>query len=87
MSPICEPCYGGLRFFNLLLGLYSPVEDGTVSTLAKNFLMKTALTTLALYPQVAVLLLKKLELLLTLNVNIFHATFAVSTDDFLIPTK
>jgi hypothetical protein len=76
-----------LRFFNLLFGLDSPVEDRTVATLAKNFLMQTALTTLALDPQVAVLLLKKLEFLLALNVNVLHATVAAAAHNFLISTE
>ena len=87
ISPISESGNGLLSLLNLLLGLDSTVKDGTVTTLAEDLLVKGTLAALALHPQVAVVLLVQLQLLLPLDINLFHSIVAVAAHDFLIAAE
>jgi hypothetical protein len=49
--------------------------------------MERALTSLALDPQITVLLFKQFELLLALNINLLHFALTVETDDRFISFK
>ena len=72
-----------MRFLNLLLGLNSSVENGTVTTLTKDLLVERTLATLALGPEVTVLLFLLLQLLLSLDIDVLDAAFALVADDVL----
>jgi len=72
-----------LRLFDLLLGLDSPVEDWAVSTLAEDVLVEGALASLALHPQVTVLLFIQFELLLAFDVYLLHFALAIGARNLL----
>jgi len=83
-SPICETGHRLLRFLDLLLRFDTPVEDWTISGLAKDVLVQTSLAALALHPQVAILFLVRFQFLLPFDVNVSHFVFASCTDHLLI---
>jgi len=72
-----------LRLFDLLLGLDSPVEDWAVSTLAEDVLVEGALASLALHPQVTVLLFIQFELLFAFDVYLLHFALAIGARNLL----
>jgi hypothetical protein len=86
-SPICETGNGLLELLYHVLCFYSAVEDRAISALTKDLLVQGTLTTLALNPEITVVLLVKLELLLTFDVDLLHALAAVVTDDVLFRLK
>ena len=83
-SPICEPCHHWLRLLDLLLCFHSSVEDWAISTLAKYVLVERSLTPLALYPQIAILLLVQFKLLFSLDVDLLHSFLAIEANYFRI---
>ena len=68
----------------MLLGLDAAVEDRTVTTLAENLLVERSLTSLTLHPEVAIFLLEQLQFLFSLDIDFFHFTFALLTDNVLV---
>ena len=73
-----------MSLFDLLLGLDAAVEDRTVTTLAENLLVERSLTSLTLHPEVAIFLLEQLQFLFSLDIDFFHFTFALLTDNVLV---
>ena len=86
-SPISETSNGRLCLLDLLFGFDSSVENGTVSALAEDFLMKRSLAALALDPEVAVVLFVEFEFLFSLDVNLLHAILAVAAHNFLVASE
>ena len=68
----------------MLLGLDAAVEDRTVTTLAENLLVERSLTSLTLHPEVAIFLLEQLQFLFSLDIDFFHFTFTLLTDNVLV---
>jgi len=72
-----------VQFLNVLLGLDSAVEDGTITTCAQDVLMERKLAPLTLYPEVAIYLLSLVELQASLNENFLFLGLAIIADNVI----